>query len=198
MFRTLKVRAAELTAVARSAVRWKQKRSLARFIGRLCDRLSDRSSTRLKKNQPPTFVDDGSAHDRLRQRLAEVRRQRREAPTVVFFGDASYGATMRGHNAIPKKGILRELCHRRLTFLLDEHKTSKMCPCGHDELKTTAGRLRAHKSDGAACPLLRRLGATSCDRDALASLNMVSCALCALSGRKRPEHLCRSICQSCA
>ena len=94
--------------------------------------------------------------------------------------------------------ILRELCHRRLTFLLDEHKTSKMCPCGHDELKTTAGRLRAHKSDGAACPLLRRLGATSCDRDALASLNMVSCALCALSGRKRPDHLCRSICRSCA
>ena len=35
--------------------------------------------------------------------------------------------------------------------------------------------LRAHKSDGATCSLLTRLGATSCDRDALASLNMVSC-----------------------
>ena len=73
-----------------------------------------------------------------------------------------------------------------LTFLLDEYKTSKMCPCGHDELKTTGYRFRAHKSDGAAC-----------DRDALASLNMVSCALCALAGRTRPEHLCRSKCMRC-
>ena len=43
-------------------------------------------------------------------------------------------------------------------------------------------RLRAHKSDGAVCPLLTRLDARSCDRDAFASLNMVSCALCALGG----------------
>ena len=72
---------------------------------------------------------------------------------------------MRGHNAIPKKGLLRELCHRGLTFLLDEHKTSKVCPCGHDELKTTGYRFRAHKSDGAVYSLLTRLGARSCDRD---------------------------------
>ena len=80
-----------------------------------------------------------SEREELRRRLMQVRQQRRETPTVVFFGDASYGPSMRGHNAIPKKGILRELCHRGLTFLLDEHKTSKMC--GHDELKTTS---RAH------------------------------------------------------
>ena len=95
------------------------------------------------------------------------------------------------------KNLLRELCHRGLTVLLDEYKTSKMCPCGHDELKTTGYRFRAHKGDGAACPLLTRLGARSCDRDALASLNMVSCALCALGGRTRPEHLCRSKCMPC-
>ena len=110
-------------------------------------------------------------------------RERIWCRTVVFFGDASYGPSMRGHHAIPKKGILRELCHRGLTILLDECKTSKKCPCGHDELKTTANRLRAHKGDGAVCPFRTRLDAWSCDRDALASLNMVSCALCALGGR---------------
>ena len=200
MLRTLAVRAAELTSVARSAARWQQKRCLARFIGRLCDRLFDRTSTRPKKNQLPSQHQPSmtaSEREELRRRLMEVRRQRREAPTVVFFGDASYGPSMRGHNAIPKKGLLRELCHRGLTFLLDEYKTSKMCPCGHDELKTTGYRFRAHKSDGAACPLLTRLGAKSCDRDALASLNMVSCALCALAGRTRPEHLCRQLCRRC-
>ena len=126
-----------------------------------------------------------------------IRKERRLRPTVVFFGDASYGPTMRGHNAIPKKGILRELCHRGLTFLLDEHKTSKMCPCGQDELKTTHGRLRAHKSDGGVCSVLAHSSTTDCDRDALASLNMLRCALCALRGKNRPSHLCRSVCSRC-
>ena len=200
MLRSLAVRAAELTSVARSAARWQQKRCLARFIGRLCDRLFHRTSTRPKKNQPPQdrpSATTTSEREELRRRLIEVRRQRMETPTTVFFGDASYGPSMRGHNAIPKKSLLRELCHRGLTFLLDEYKTSKMCPCGHDELKTTGYRFRAHKSDGAACPLLTRLAAGSCDRDALASLNMASCALCALAGRTRPEHLCRSKCMPC-
>ena len=34
-------------------------------------------------------------------RLTEVRRQRREAPTVVFFGDASYGPSMPPTGALP-------------------------------------------------------------------------------------------------
>ena len=54
--------------------------------------------------------------------------------------------------------------------------TSQMCPCGHDELKTTSNRLRARQSDHGSGPLLR-LEASSCDHDALASLSMVSWAL---------------------
>ena len=194
MLRTLKVRASELASVGRSAARWQEKRCLARFIGRLCDRLFNRASMRPEKSQESTL--SGESHEDFRKRLRQLLYMRQQTPTVLFFGDASYGPSMRGHNAIPKKGLLRELCHRGLTFLLDEYKTSKMCPCGHDELKTTSGRFRAHKSDGAVCPLLSQLG-TTCDRDALASLNMVSCALCALGGRSRPEHLRRSVCRRC-
>ena len=62
---------------------------------------------------------------------------------MVFFGDASYGPSMRGHNAIPKK-VFFELAIA-LGVPTDEHKTSKMCPCEHDELKTTGHRFRAHK-----------------------------------------------------
>ena len=175
MLATLTVRATELLSVARSAARWQQKRCLSRFIGRLCDRLFDRTSTRPNKN---ATASDAATRVEQRQRLMELRQRRQQMPTVVFFGDATYGPTMRGHNAIPKKGILRELCHRGLTFLLDEYRTSKMCPCGqHDELKTMAEdnsvRL-TQKSDGATCSLLTRLGDKSCDHDALASLNMVS------------------------
>ena len=131
MLATLTVRATELLSVARSAARWQQKRCLARFIGRLCDRLFDRASTRPNKNATPP---DEATRAELRRRLMDLRQRRQQTPTVVFFGDATYGPTMRGHNAIPKKGILRELCHRGLTFLLDEYRTSKMCPCGQDEL----------------------------------------------------------------
>ena len=102
----------------------------------------------MKKNQPPIHHQPSvtaSEREELRRRFMEVRRKRMEVPSVVFFGDASYGPCMRGHNAIPKKGLLRELCHRGLTFLRDEYKTSKMCPCEHDKLKTTGYRFRAHK-----------------------------------------------------
>ena len=53
-----------------------------------------------------------SEREELRRRRMEVRRQRREVPTVVFFGDASYGPSMQGHNVTPKKSLLRVLCHR--------------------------------------------------------------------------------------
>ena len=192
MLNSLKVRAAELVCTARSVVRWQRKRKMASFIGRLCDRLFDRTSLRWKKNVPPAQL-DAETVTALRAQLRQRVRQRKGERTVVFFGDASFGPTMRGHNAIPKKGILRELCHRGVTVLL-EYRTSKMCPCGHDELKTTTGRLRAHKSDGATCSLLSRLNNSMCDRDVLASLNMVQCAMCALGGEDRPGHLCRSSC----
>ena len=187
MFDTLEVRANELLTTARSAMKWAQKRSLMRFIGRLCDKLLDRTSTRPGKNEPPN---DSELQNQLRLKLRRIRQERVNVRTVVFFGDGTFGPTMRGHNAIPKKGILRELCHRGLTFLLDEYYTSSMCPCGQDKLKTTSGRLRAHKSDGSTCSLLSQLG-DKCDRDALASFNMLSCALCALGGKGRPSHLCR-------
>ena len=196
MISTLRVRASELVCVARSAARWMQKRSIARFLGRLCDRIFDRTSTRPQKVAPPPDQSDEQRRDWC-QRLREIRDARRQQKSVVFFGDASYGPTMQGHNAIPKKPILRELCHRGVTFLLDEYRTSKMCPCGQDELKTTAGRLRAHKSDGSVCDLLNRACASGCDRDAIATINMMGCALCALAGNNRPGHLCRPRCHEC-
>ena len=67
--------------------------------------------------------------------------------------------------------------------VVDIYKCLFCCPCSFDPC--------AHRSDDAACSLTR-LGKKSCDRDVLASLNMVSCALRAPSGRTRPEHLCRS------
>ena len=73
----------------------------------------------------------------------EVRCQRREVPTVGFFDGASHDPSMRGHNALPRKSLAWELCHHGLTSRLDEYRTSKMCPCGQDKLKTS-GRFFGH------------------------------------------------------
>ena len=97
MLRTLAVRAAELTSVARSAVRWQQKRCLAHFIGRLCDRLFDRTSTRPRKTQLPSQHQPSmtaSEREELRRRMMEVRRQRREAPTDVLRDALREATTM--------------------------------------------------------------------------------------------------------
>ena len=206
MLRTLSIRQSELVSESRSWLRWKGIRLKSRFIGRLCDEFFDRSTLRFHRQDKHARLDATPARDfgkraqapeervqPTQDMLLELRKQREKrnaVRSVVFFGDASFGPTMRGHNAIPKKGILRELCHRGLTFLLDEHRTSLCCPCGQDELKTTTGRNRAHKSDDSTCPFLEKLGAD--DRDKLASLNMLQCAICAIKGADRPQHLCRS------
>ena len=186
MLQSLCVRSEELTSHKRSAFKWKQRRQLSRFLGGLADTLLRRTSLRVNK-----VVKNVSPNDSVLQCIEAQRRERTGTKTVVFFGDASFGPTRRGFNSIPKKKILKELCHRGVTVLLDEFRTSKMCPCGQDELQTTTGRLRAHKSDGSVCSMVQSLPMQSRDRDALAALNMIRCASCALCGDPRPRYLCR-------
>ena len=207
MISTLKVRFDELVCESRSKIRWRATQRHMQFISQLCDKMFDRSTLRFKRQHKLYTCSSQQGHSAaLSSSLtneAEKQRQNAEAHlhekrvfrharanSVVFFGNATFGPSTRGHNSIPKKRILHELSHRGLTFLLDEYKTSMQCPCGMDELTTTAGRNRAHKSDGTCCSLLQDLG--NCDRDALASLNMIQCAICAIRGAKRPLHLCRS------
>ena len=151
MFHTLATRAAELISVAHSAARWQQKRCLTRFIGRLCDRLFDRTSTRSGKNTPSL---EKSTCEQHRARLMEMRRLQRETPTVVFFGDASYGPTMRDHSAIPKKGILRELCHRGLTVAggcYRHRRVARVLERAHAFSASSTSRNRVSKSTPTCC-----------------------------------------------
>ena len=123
------------------------------------------------------------------------RQRRKQEPGVVFFGDGQFPAGMRRHVSLPKKSIIRQIAARGVCVLLDEFRTTKMCPCGTHELKTTHGRTRAGQSRGRQCELLERLakkGPDYADRDGLAALNMVQCAVAALRDRGRPAHLCRA------
>ena len=192
---TLKIRSGELVNDRRCRMKWKSKRQMTSFMSRLCDTLFNRDTTRVKRHSD---YSTGTEEQRrlLKDKMMQKKQERLSGiKNVVFFGDGSFGPSTRGHNSIPKKPILKELSNRGPTILLDEYNTSKMCCCGLDELKTLNGRDRCHKTDDTVCSLLRRLN--TCDRDALASLNMMHCALQALKGEERPKHLCRLQCLDC-
>ena len=94
----------------------------------------------------------------------------------------------------PKKKFLRYLAARGLTILLDEYRTSKCCPFCHGELEDAQGknRVRRCKNDlnGLTC-ILSSLKDEECDRDDLATINMIMCAIMLIETGKRPSYLCR-------
>ncbi len=111
---------------------------------------------------------------------------------TVFFGDGTFPT--RGVAPVPRKKLVHRLAVRTVTALLDEYRTSKMCPCGADELTDGEGgvtggeRVRVHKTIGGACAVLAGVR----DRDELATVNMLLAAQSALRQMRWPLHLCRS------
>ena len=190
---TLADRADELTDSRRIHFRWGCTKRLEKFLSRVADKLSNRSSMRMQR-QPGTrnsLSDDEKT--KLRNQLQEKRQLRRENDPrrTVFFGDGTFRCTMRGNPSIPKKKLLKRLAVRTVTVLLDEYRTSSMCPCGI-RLKNAPDdadkRVRVHKTDGGVCDLLKQVN----DRDELATVNMLMAARSTLLEHERwPVHLCR-------
>ena len=124
---------------------------------------------------------------------------------VVFFGNGSFRA-MKGSAAVPRKKLVRALAIRTTVFMLDEFRTSKMCPgeCGAvmENVEGEGGyRMRrcSNVSDAGVafppenCPLWARNNRPFvCNRDESATVNMARCSIASLCGRARPPTLCRS------
>ena len=130
----------------------------------------------------------------LRLKLCQIRKERREGTKrrIVFFADGQFKCTLRGNPSMPKKKLLKLMAVRGLTILLDEYKTSKMCPCGHAELgdlKTTTNgkRVRVHKTDGGVCGVLKWVD----DRDETATIQQLLASGTAMNHTPWPSHLLR-------
>ena len=116
---------------------WKAGSRLLSYLSRLCDRMFDRGS--LKYRTWMNRERDPETLKSLKKILRTKKKQRRSGPdTVVFFGDGTFKPGGFGHAPIPKKNILKLLCTRGQTVLLDEFRTSKTCPCGNAELDTSS------------------------------------------------------------
>ena len=185
----LSVRYQELCCVKRLVANWMHYRKQQSYIARVSDRYFDRETLRPKRVEV-RYPDMQEDRQTLATRLYEAR-CRAKKKHVVFFGDGDFNSSIKKHNSLAKKRLLKVMATRGLVFLLDEYRTSKMCPCGHDELitrdDTSSTRLRRHKTGDTACPLPHQIG----DRDELACVNMLHCALKAIHGGQRPSFLCR-------
>ena len=92
---------------------------------------------------------------------------------------------------MPKKALLKVMAATGPTFLIGEYNTSKMCPCGIDELTTPKGgakdrRVRVHKTTGDVCSVLQMVD----DRDETSDVNLGLSALKSIQGTGWPLHLC--------
>ena len=130
----------------------------------------------------------------LQQKLRVARQRKREEKTVAFFGDGIFKSTHRGKVAVPKKALLKVMAATGLTFLLGEYNTSKMCPCGTDELITPKGgangkRVRVHKTSGGQCAVLHMVR----NRDETADVQFLCCGIRSVRGQAWPAHLCRPV-----
>jgi len=190
-FDTFEVMATELTHTGRAIARWQASRSLQRFLATVTNRIFQNASTRMYRQ--PVVVHTEAERTVLQQKLRVARQRKREEKTVAFFGDGTFESTHRGKVAVPKKALLKVMAATGLTFLLGEYNTSKMCPCGTDELITPKGgangkRVRVHKTSGDACSVLQLVD----DRDETADVNFGLAALNSVRGYAWPSHLCSS------
>ena len=207
----------ELFTAQRRNVDWRSSRRLQSYLSRICDRMFDRTSLKVKRS----FTTDTEELRKARTNAKHQKKCRKEdPPSVVFFGDGTFKPGGFGYASVPKKNILKLLCNRGCTVLLDEHRTSRACPCGKADLDTyknnkgppmcvpvvetterTSCRIRCHKTfltgDASAtslqCDVLNMLeeqGIPS-DRDVIAVMNMLQCGHNAIRGKPRPVHLCR-------
>jgi hypothetical protein len=174
----------ELTHIGRSHIRWQADRALQRFIARVANRMFRNESCRLHR------------HDVLPERRTELRRRLKEVcdraeKTVVFFGDGTFKSSMKGKQSVPKKKLIKVLAATGVTVLLGEYNTSKMCPCGTDELITPSSsngrRVRVHKTTGDRCSVLKVVD----NRDEVSTVQFGCAALRTLVGECWPAHLCR-------
>ena len=144
--------------------------------------------------------------DKLANRIVNSGKEEFASTTnVVFFGNGSFKA-MRGSAPVPRKKLVRALAMRTTVFMLDEFRTSKMCPGGCGAvMENVEGedsyRMRrcSNVSDAGVgllpenCPLWARCSSPFvCNRDESATVNMTMCCHASLCGRTRPSTLCRS------
>lgn len=136
------------------------------------------------------------AIDRIANQISGSSSKGAKKKRLVAFGGASF-KTKKGSTPSPRKAIIRALGNRRLTFVLNEFKTSKMCPgaCGGEMVNTPTYRIRRcsmELGEGGTylCPLSERDGRPfELDQDASATINMTLSVKACLDGQRWLNHL---------
>jgi hypothetical protein len=188
----------ELMRKRRKSLKFFSKRKIDSVLHSLANRIFNKTS--YKKTQDMKTLSDDEKRN-LRRKIREKRKELQEK-RVVFFGNGSLRCGGSGHAPVPRKKLVKFLSITGLTYVLDEFRTSKMCPggCGC-EMKDvdTESRVRlctnvSIEGDSNCCSLRSLNGKRfEEDRDKCANVNMCRCAHAAVVHKKRPTDLCRPI-----
>ena len=134
-----------------------------------------------------------SVIDKLSNKIAFDNSKKKK--NVVLFGNGSF-QSKQGHASCPRKDLVRSLASRCLVGMLDEFKTSKMCPggCNSEMENTEENRMRQCTTDliETPCCLSSENHNFVCDRDQSATINFCRIAYDSLLFKKWPDHLKRA------
>ncbi|KAL1504816.1 hypothetical protein AB1Y20_008589 [Prymnesium parvum] len=194
-----------LLGESRCKIRWVHERKETSYIDTACDAIMERSTLRVAHEidrRRGARRAPGAASRALEdvQRCVDERRnvyaKNKGAKHAVFMGDGTFSHS-RGHISIPKKRLVKALAHRGMCILVQEAYTSKRCPCGTADLKTTSqssdGRFRCHETPGPdRCCICDEIGEEQMDRDFLAVVNLLYIAFCVLRGGQWPPWLAKN------
>ena len=144
-------------------MRWITKRKTNKTLDKIASRMLRSSSHRKNKaKEPPPEL---------------------SCKPIVFFGDGNW-KQCKGSPPVPRKPLIKRLAARTITVMMDEYRTSKMCPChgcnaqliNQNSLGTCRVRVctRLNSSgDGTSGCIVNRVGGI--DRDVAGGLSILVC-----------------------
>ena len=158
----------------RRKMRWITKRKTNKTLDKIASRMLRSSSHRKNKAKEKPNVSN-------------------KPMPIVFFGDGNW-KQCKGSPPVPRKPLIKRLAARTITVMMDEYRTSKMCPCHgcNSELtnQNSPGNRRVRvctrrnsSGDGTSGCIVNRVGGI--DRDVAGGLSILVCGKDELLSRKR-------------
>ena len=141
-----------------------------------------------------------STIDRLAQKISTSGSDKSIlSKNIVLFGDGTF-RPQRGHASAPRKSIVRALSHRCVVGIMDEFRTSMMCPGGCGKKMEDVEDERRMRQ----CPIvpgsvsqncllsgISETGVFKCDRDESSTINFCRIGYSSLVDKTWPEYLLR-------
>ena len=101
-------------------------------------------------------------------RICGTKKKEEQKKVIVAYGDGDKNGTLRGTAPIMSTKLFKKVSQSCCVVVVNEHKTSKLCSCCHEEMKQFQKQFRMKRCDNSDC--IRFVW----DRDVNASINILN------------------------